>query len=82
MVMTNSQNYAKGGQIDSILQMRIAGTPLHEKGIKLQESPEGGVLVWVGLDKYQTVDEVPDEAIKTAIRSAIVEWEDKYTPSG
>jgi hypothetical protein len=69
-------------QIDSILQLRIAGTPLHEKGIKLQESPEGGVLVWVGLNKYQTVDEVPDEAIKTAIRAAIVEWEDKYTPSG
>jgi hypothetical protein len=69
-------------QIDSILQLRIAGTALRDKGIKLQESPEGGVLVWVGLDKFQSVEEVPDEAIKSAIRAAIVEWEDKYTPNG
>lgn len=68
-------------QIDSILQMRLAGTVLHDRGIKLQESPEGGVLVWVGLQKYQSVDEVPDEPIKTAIRAAIIEWENRFTPS-
>jgi hypothetical protein len=67
-------------QIDAILQIRITGTELQQAGIKLQESPEGGVLVWVGLDKYQSVDEVPDEAIKAAIRAAIVEWENKFTP--
>ncbi len=67
-------------QIDSILQLRIVGTPLQQKGIKLQESPEGGVLVWIGLEKFQSVDEVPDEAIKSAIRAAIVEWENKFTP--
>jgi hypothetical protein len=69
-------------QIDSILQIRIAGTALHDRGIKLQESPEGGVLVWVGLNKFQSIDEVPDEAIRTAIRAAIAEWEEKYTPGG
>jgi hypothetical protein len=69
------------GQIDAILQSRIAGTALQGKGIKLQESPEGGVLVWVGLEKFQSVDEVTDEAIKSVIRAAIVEWEDKYTPN-
>jgi len=68
------------GQIDSILQEQIAGTPLMEKGIRLQESREGGVIVWVGIDKFATVDDVPDEQIKAAIRAAIGVWESKYTP--
>jgi hypothetical protein len=67
-------------QIDSVLQARLAGTPLAEKGIRLQESLEGGVLVWVGISKYEGIEEVPDEQIKTTIRAAIAEWEDKYTP--
>jgi len=67
-------------QIDSVLQARIAGTPLADKGVRLQESLEGGVLVWVGINKYESIDDVPDEQIKVAIRAAIAEWEDKYTP--
>jgi hypothetical protein len=67
-------------QIDSILQAQLAGTPLGERGIRLQESPEGGVIVWVGLNKYQGVDDVPDDQIKAAIRAAINTWEAKYTP--
>ena len=67
-------------QIDSVLQARLAGTPLKEKGVRLQESIDGGVIVWVGVDKYETVDDVPDEQVKAAIRAAIKEWDDKYTP--
>jgi hypothetical protein len=67
-------------QIDSVLQARLAGTPLAAKGIRLQESPEGGVLVWVGVSKYEGVDEVPDEEIKAALRAAISEWENTFTP--
>jgi hypothetical protein len=67
-------------QIDSVLQARLAGIPLKEKGVRLQESLEGGVLVWVGVNKYETVDDVPDEQVKAAIRAAIAEWEDKFTP--
>lgn len=67
-------------QIDAILQTQLAGTPLVEKGIRLQESLEGGVIVWVGIEKYQGLDEVPDEQIKAAIRAAISAWEKKYTP--
>jgi hypothetical protein len=68
------------GQIDSVLQARIAGTPLEERGVFLAQTPEGGVMVYVGLTKYMGIDEVPDEEIKTAIRAAITEWEKKYTP--
>ena len=67
-------------QIDSVLQTRLADTPLADKGIRLQESLEGGVLVWVGINKYESIDDVPDEQIKATIRAAIAEWEDKYTP--
>jgi hypothetical protein len=67
-------------QIDSVLQARLAGTSLAGKGIRLQESPGGGVIVWVGVNKYEVIDDVPDEQIIAALRAAIAEWEDKYTP--
>lgn len=67
-------------QIDAVLQARMAGTPLEERGIFLTESPEGGVAVYIGLTRYSGIDEVPDPDIKAAIRAAIAEWENKYTP--
>ena len=68
------------GQIDVFLQKRLLASPLEDMGIRLQESLQGGVEVYVGLKKYSSVDEVPDEAIKTEIRAAIADWEQKYTP--
>jgi hypothetical protein len=67
-------------QIDEILQSQMVGTPLIERGVRLQESPEGGVLVWIGMEKFEGVNEVPDEQIQAAIRAAISVWENKYTP--
>jgi hypothetical protein len=67
-------------QIDAILHAQLAGTPLMEKGIRLQESSEGGVIVWVGINKYQGLEDVPDDQIKAAIRTAISAWENRYTP--
>jgi hypothetical protein len=67
-------------QIDSILQARIAGTPIEDRGVFLTQSPEGGVMVYVGLTKYSGINDVPDPEIRAAIRSAISEWENKYTP--
>jgi len=68
------------GQIDTVLQARLEGTRLAERGIFLAQSPDGGVMVYVGLTKYMGIDEVPDAEIKAAIRAAITEWENKYTP--
>jgi hypothetical protein len=67
-------------QIDSILQARLAGTPLEERGIFLTQSPEGGVNVYIGLTRYSGIDEVLDPDIKAVIRAAITEWEHKFTP--
>src|SRR5919108_3614221 len=40
------------GQIDAVLQERLAGTPLEERGIFLAQSREGSVNVYVGLTRY------------------------------
>lgn len=68
------------GQIDSILQSRMMNTPLAGQGIRLKESPQGAVEVYVGLQKFHGVDDVPDQTIRAVIRAAIAEWEEKYTP--
>lgn len=67
-------------QIDAILQDHLVGTPLEERGIFLAQAPDGGVIVYVGLTRYNGVEEVPDPEIKAAIRAATTEWEHKYTP--
>lgn len=67
-------------QINVILQARIADTPLATRGVILMESATGGVNIYIGVDKYEGVDAVPDEEVKKAIRAAIDEWEKKYTP--
>jgi len=68
------------GQINLILQARIINTPLASKGVSLMESVTGGVNVYVGLQRYEAIDDIPDEEVKAAIRAAIAEWEKKYTP--
>lgn len=67
-------------QINLILQAHIAGTPLASRGVVLLEAPTGGVSVYIGMDKFEGVDAVPDDEAKSAIRAAIAEWEKKYTP--
>ncbi|NWG35262.1 MAG: hypothetical protein HXY42_12530 [Chloroflexi bacterium] len=67
-------------QINLILQAQIAHTALAARGVVLLESPTGGVNVYIGIEKYEGVEAVPDEEVKVAIRAAIAEWERKYTP--
>jgi hypothetical protein len=68
------------GQINLILQEKLTGSPLADRGISLSQSPEGGVRVTVGVSHFDGVDEVPDADVKALIRAAIAEWEKKYTP--
>jgi len=64
-------------QIEHILQDSLAGTPLAGRGIHLQESPEGGVIVWVGLQRFEGIDAVLEAEVKAAIRQAVEAWEKK-----
>ena len=62
-------------QIDEILQEKIKGTALEQRAVRLLELPGKGMVVLVGLDQYEGVDEVPDEEIRSVIKAAVAEWE-------
>jgi hypothetical protein len=62
-------------QIDEVLQEIIKKTPLEVEPIRLMELPGKGMVVMIGLDQYDSVDEVPQGEIKDMIRSAVKEWE-------
>ncbi len=62
-------------QIDAILQERLEGSLLSTRGIRLQDHPQQGLIVQVGLNKYNSIDEVPEKEIRDFIREAIAEWE-------
>jgi hypothetical protein len=61
-------------QVDEILQEKLAKSPLRDKGIRLTDSPDRGLLVWVGLEKYVGIDAIPDEQVKAVLREAVDEW--------
>lgn len=64
-------------QINEILQKELEGTPLQSRCVRLMEVPGKAMVVMVGLDKYESVDEVPDEEIRSAIRKAVARWEEQ-----
>lgn len=67
-------------QIEDILQTNLLGTPLENRGVHINESVQGSVVVMVGAQKYESISEVPDAEILAAIKAAVAEWERKYTP--
>ncbi|MBN1538237.1 MAG: hypothetical protein JW908_15980 [Anaerolineales bacterium] len=64
-------------QIDDILQEKIEGSAMEKRGIRLVELPGKGMVVVVGLDQFEGIDEVPDEEIRQLIRGCAKEWENR-----
>jgi hypothetical protein len=64
-------------QIDEVLQARLLGTPLAQRGIRMRPSPRGEAIFELEGESYKTVDEVPDAEVRDLIRSAIAAWESK-----
>jgi len=64
-------------QVDSILQKKLEDHPLASRGIRLGTAPSGGLLFQIGLDEYEWIDDIPDQAVQEIIREAIAEWEKK-----
>lgn len=61
--------------IDEILQTKLAEIGMEELKIRLVELPEGGVAVAVGLEQYNSVEDIPDEPIRRLIRASVAQWE-------
>lgn len=62
-------------QVDEILQEKLESTPLAKRGISMKDSLDGGLRVWVGLQQYASIDEVPDLEIRQLLRESVEEWE-------
>jgi hypothetical protein len=61
-------------QINRILEIKLTAQGGSSRGVRLAEAPGGGVRVYIGVQGY-AIDEVPDPAIRSAIREAVAEWE-------
>ena len=64
-------------EIDKILQEKLENSPLGNKGIQLMENQHQEIRIWVGLQSYDAVEEVPDPEVRTLILEAVEEWESK-----
>ncbi len=64
-------------QISLILQELLEGTELKEKGVTLIENQQNGVDVWVGMEKYSGVEDVPYPQIRQLIHEAVMRWENE-----
>jgi hypothetical protein len=62
-------------QVDEILQEKLENTPLAKRGISMKDSLDGGLRVWVGLQQYASIDEVPDPEIRQLLKESVEEWE-------
>lgn len=62
-------------QIDQILQAKIEGTDLEERGIRLVEGTDQRMIIEIGLNKYTEIDAVPDEQVRQLIRISVADWE-------
>jgi hypothetical protein len=65
-------------QIEDILRARLAADPLLSKlKVDLGTSENNELEFWVNGEKYASIDELPDEALKKVIREAVKSWEDR-----
>jgi hypothetical protein len=64
-------------EIDKILQKMLADSPLSERGIHLMENQNQEIRIWVGLESYDMIEDIPDADVRAIINSAVKEWEDR-----
>lgn len=64
-------------QIDDILQEKVLNSPLKDRGVRLMESVDGSMSVYIGFDRYIDIDSIPDEDVIAIIRASVKEWEQR-----
>jgi hypothetical protein len=68
-------------QINQELQSLLVGGPYESRGINLQDDQKNGVIVYVGSEKFNSIDSVPYTDVQELIGKAVTEWEHKYESS-
>jgi hypothetical protein len=53
----------------------LEDTPLADRGIRMVEGPDRGMVIEVGLSRYTDIDDIPDKEIRRVIRQSVKEWE-------
>jgi len=64
-------------QINDILQEKLQTSPLSGRGISLAQTIHGGMVVFVGLEKYEEIDAIPDKDVVAIIRASVKAWEQR-----
>lgn len=62
-------------QVEEILQEMLNLQGEGAPNVHLTQDARGGVVVWVGSQHFDGVDQVPDKAVQTLIRQAVSAWE-------
>jgi hypothetical protein len=62
-------------QVDSILQEKLHAANMQKWAVRLTETPNQGMIVWVGMERYEAIDEVPYKRVRDIIRESVAEWE-------
>ncbi len=62
-------------QVDEILQAKLEQSDLKDQAIRLLDLPGQGMVILIGLEKYDDIEAVPDEEIKKLLRESVAEWE-------
>lgn len=62
-------------QIDDILQKKLSASPYADRVIRLMELPGRGMVILIGKEHFNDVEDIPEEPIRELIRSAASEWE-------
>jgi type IV secretory pathway VirB10-like protein len=74
-VETPSRPLSMVEQINNIVERKLADLPGTQRAVRLVEGAAGAVRVYVGVDRYDTIDDVPDAEVRRVIREAVAEWE-------
>lgn len=64
-------------QVNEILQKRIERSDIADQGVRILEGPNQEMIIWVGLESYRSIAEVPERRIQEVIRDAVRTWEAK-----
>ncbi len=62
-------------QINLILERKLRDLPEGRRAVRRGAGCGGSVRVYVGVDAYSGIDEVPDPEIRRLIHEAVAEWE-------